>query len=108
MAQKTIVTLLDDIDGSEATTTLSFAFDGKSYVIDLNDKNAAAFEKAIEPYLSAARRTTPGAPSRGRRRADAGGPSANDIRAWAKENGLTVSERGRISQEVRDAYNAAH
>ena len=30
-----------------------------------------------------------------------------DIRAWAKENGYEVSERGRISAEVRAAYNDA-
>ncbi|WXF91339.1 histone-like nucleoid-structuring protein Lsr2 [Curtobacterium flaccumfaciens pv. flaccumfaciens] len=30
------------------------------------------------------------------------------IREWANANGHEVSSRGRISQAVRDAYDAAH
>ena len=109
MAQKTTVTLIDDIDGSEATTTLTFAFDGKSYTIDLNDKHAAAFEKAVEPYISAGRRAVGPTVSRSRRRAaSANEPGPEVIREWAKAQGIAVSERGRISQAVRDQYNAAH
>jgi hypothetical protein len=47
--------LTDDIDGSDAVETLRFAFDGRSYEIDLNKKNAAAFRKAVGPYVKAAR-----------------------------------------------------
>ena len=56
MASKTLVVLEDDIDGGEAAETLHFALEGKSYVIDLNDKNAAKFRKAVAPYVAAARR----------------------------------------------------
>lgn len=31
---------------------------------------------------------------------------AGVIRAWARENGIEVGERGRISAEVREAYAA--
>jgi hypothetical protein len=30
------------------------------------------------------------------------------IREWAKSQGVQVSDRGRISQEIRDKFNAAH
>lgn len=35
-------------------------------------------------------------------------PTNAQIRAWARENGLAVSERGRIPARVLDAYAAAH
>src|ERR1700709_2110953 len=56
MAQRTIVQLTDDIDGSEATESLSFALDGVAYTIDLNDNNAAELREALAPYVAAARR----------------------------------------------------
>jgi len=40
MAQKTLILLQDDLDGSEAAETVSFGLDGKSYEIDLSEKNA--------------------------------------------------------------------
>lgn len=110
MAQKVVTQLVDDIDGSEATTTLTFSFNGKSYQIDLNDENSEKFQKALEPYLAVATRTggPPARSRRARRTAASGGPSPDDVRVWAREQGHTVSERGRIAQSVRDAYDAAH
>jgi hypothetical protein len=114
MARKveTIVTLTDDIDGGKADRTISFAFDGVSYEIDLSKKNATALEKALAPYMGAARKAPRAA---GRSRAARVGNSRahgrNDlaeIRAWAKANGHEVSDRGRIAQSVRDAYDASH
>ena len=35
-------------------------------------------------------------------------PDTAKIRAWAKDNGHPVSDRGRIHQSVKDAYYAAH
>lgn len=112
MAKKTetVVTLTDDLDGSKADRTVTFSVDGSSYEIELSKKNANAFDKAMAPYVSAARRvrasngrrsslTTTG---RGGRRNDLGA-----IREWAKANGHDVSERGRIAQAVLDAYDAA-
>lgn len=115
MAKKTetIVTLTDDLDGSKADRTIAFSFDGTNYEIELSKKNATAFEKALKPYLDAARRTrsssagrsrtTTGATSRARTRTDLA-----QIREWAVANGHDVSERGRIAQTVQDAYDAAH
>lgn len=55
MAQKLIVKLTDDIDGGDADETISFSLDGKSYEIDLSEKNAAALRQAFAPYLEKAR-----------------------------------------------------
>lgn len=103
MAQKVSIVLVDDIDGTDAEETVSFALDGRDYEIDLNSKNAAKLRDALAPYLGHARRA--GGRKRGR---TGGGPSPADIRAWARENGFDVPDRGRVSQQVKDAYVAAH
>ncbi len=109
MAQKTITTLVDDLDGSEATATVSFAFAGRSYEIDLSDANRAALEEAVSRYITAARRTGATASRSGSRRTRSAGPgSAADVRAWAQANGFTVPARGRIPAAVREAYDKAH
>jgi hypothetical protein len=113
MAQRVNVVLVDDIDGDDAAETVSFSLDGVDYEIDLNETNAQALRDAMGTYVSAGRRVA-GRKSSGRgrgRRVAAGGnggPSASDIRAWARENGWDVPERGRVSAEVREAYAAAH
>jgi hypothetical protein len=112
MAQRVNVVLVDDIDGSDATETVSFALDGVDYEIDLSDEHAEAIREAVSLYIGHARRT--GGRRRSNRRASSGagadsaGASAADIRAWARENGWDVPERGRVSAEVREAYSAAH
>ena len=84
MAQKTVVTVVcdlnhdDEIEGSE---TVSFAFDGASYEIDVCP---------TQP------RTGPG-----RER-------SSEIRAWAKQRGHKVSERGRIPASIIAEYEASH
>lgn len=107
MAQKVNIILVDDIDGSDAEETVSFALDGNEYEIDLNAANAGKLREALAPYIGHARRAAGGARRR-RTSSSAGGPSASDIRDWAKSAGMEVSERGRVSAEVRAAYEAAH
>ena len=115
MAQRVNVILVDDIDGSEAAETVTFGLDGVQYEIDLSAGNADKFREVLAPYVGHARR------SGGRRRSSGGGrangassssarsgASAADIRAWARENGWDVPDRGRVSAEVREAYDAAH
>jgi hypothetical protein len=53
MAQRTVVRLTDDLDGSEAATTITFSFDGVQYEIDLNKPNAADLREAVDPYVDA-------------------------------------------------------
>jgi Lsr2 len=105
MARRTQVLLEDDLDGGEATETLRFAFDGKSYAIDLNAKNAAKFRKAISPYVEAARRdSTSGRTPTARFSSDVD-PKA--VRAWASANGYQVSVRGRVGADLVAAFKAA-
>lgn len=106
MVQRTILVLEDDVDGGDATQTVKFSIDGSSYEIDLNDKNAAKLRDAMALWVGHARkagRASAAAPSSRRR-----GGRTSEVRAWAQAQGLTVSERGRVSKEVMDAYDAAH
>ena len=104
--QQIIQTLIDDIDGTEATATITFAVSGVEYTIDLNDKNLAKFEKGLAPFVEHAQRI-------GGRRQRGGGtvtkmPSnAKAIRSWAQANGYDVPDRGRIPGEIHAAYEAA-
>ncbi|MBT3166307.1 Lsr2 family protein [Streptomyces sp. Vc74B-19] len=104
MAQKVVVTLFDDIDGSEAAETIAFGLDGKSYEIDLNEANARKLREALEPYVDA-----------GRKRARSGkayrqtevAPDPAAVRAWAQANRMDVPARGRIPKRVYEAFTAA-
>lgn len=109
MAKTTIVQLSDDIDGSEAVESLTFALRGVEYEIDLNAKNVTALEKALDKYVSAGRRVSRGRITRATSpRRSAGAKDLTDIRAWARKQGYKVSDRGRISQAITDAYAEAH
>jgi Spy/CpxP family protein refolding chaperone len=107
MARNVQVVVSDDLDGSDGAETVTFSFDGVSYEIDLGEKNRAKFEKSFEPYVQAARRL-----NRSRRTSPTRttGPRIDraSIRAWANEQGMHVSERGRISAEVMQKYEASH
>lgn len=106
MAKKTIVTLVDDIDGSEAVETIAFAVDGASYEIDLSADHAAAMREAIAPYVAAARRTS-GRSARSSGSAGSGRSTPKEIRAWAVDHGVEVPTRGRIPAGVIEQYLAA-
>ncbi|MBE8515980.1 Lsr2 family protein [Amycolatopsis sp. H6(2020)] len=111
MAQKVLVEMLDDIDGTPAAHTVPFALDGVTYEIDLSDDNAAALRDELARYITAARRIG------GRKVRVATGQSTTtttserernqQIRAWANANGYEVSERGRLSSEVVSAFEEA-
>lgn len=103
MAQKIRVYLIDDIDGTDAVETINFAIDGVSYEIDLNEANAVALRAAFEPWITNGRRVA-GRRSAGRRASSAGAGNAAAIREWARGAGYQVSDRGRVSTEIREAY----
>jgi hypothetical protein len=107
MAQKVNIVLVDDIDGSDASETVSFALDGASYEIDLNAANAAKLRDALATYVGHARKVGGRRPA-GRRGAAAGGPAAKEVRAWARDNGYDLPDRGRIPADAQAAYAAAH
>jgi hypothetical protein len=107
MAQKVNIVLVDDIDQSDAEETVAFGLDGKEYAIDLNAKNAGKLRDALAPFVAHARSVS----SRSRRGTTAkaaGGAAPAEIRAWARDNGFDVPDRGRVAAEVREAYASAH
>jgi hypothetical protein len=112
MAQKVLVSLVDDIDGTEAEETVEFGLDGVAYQIDLSAENAEELRDALAQYVEHARRAG------GRKRSSSrpvgkatARPATVDreqnqaIRAWARKNGYAVSDRGRIPSEVVEAYH---
>ena len=106
MAQKVTVELEDDLDGGPAGETVRFGVDGSEYEIDLSKKNAAAFRRKLAPFIDHARKAGRGARRRPGRTVSSRERSV-DIRAWAKDQGIAVSERGRISASVVEQYEAA-
>jgi hypothetical protein len=108
MAQKVQVVLIDDIDGGEAIETVTFGLDGVTYEIDLSADHAEKLRDAVAPWVGSGRRVS-GRSKTGTRRGASPSGNTDDtaaIRAWAKENGHTVSDRGRISATVREAFAA--
>ena len=110
VAQKVQVLLVDDLDGGEADETVTFALDGKTYEIDLTNANADKLRGLLDPYTKSGRRTGGrAAGGRGKGRAAAGGnKDTAEIRKWAKENGYSVNDRGRVPAEIREAYEKAN
>ncbi|GAA2564709.1 histone-like nucleoid-structuring protein Lsr2 [Pseudonocardia hydrocarbonoxydans] len=113
MAKHTTVTLIDDIDGSEADEQVDFAIDGKSYEIDLSSANSSRLREALAPFVSAARRAGGRRSSGGSATATATRPSTDReqnqaIREWAVAQGMKISERGRIPSNVLEAYHQNH
>ena len=95
---KKIVEVVDDFDGTPADQTVRFAFNGEHF---------EEFAEAIQPYIKAGRKT-----GSTRRRGNAGNPTQRlenaKIRAWAKEEGHDLSDRGRIPAPIVEAYRKAH
>lgn len=112
MAQKVVVSLVDDLDGGTADETVTFGLDGKNYELDLSTANASKLREAVAEFVAAARR--PSSSGRGRRRtatATSGGSADREqnqaIREWARGQGMKVSDRGRIPADVAQAYHDA-
>jgi hypothetical protein len=104
MATKVTIALEDDLDGGPADETVRFAVGGTAYEIDLNKKNARAFRKQLAPFVEHARKAGRG-PRRPRTTSNR--QRSGDIRAWAKDQGIAVSDRGRIPASVMEQYDAA-
>jgi len=108
MAQRTIVTLADDLDGGDADETVSFGVDGVHYKIDLSEGNATKLRDKLAMFVAHGRRT--GGTGRRTRAAStsATDPEQNQrIRTWAREAGFPINDRGRISAEIIDKFHAA-
>ena len=103
-AQRVEVILEDDINGSPANETVRFALNGTSYEVDLLSENAQALRGALSRYVEHARMAS-GAPRQAR--APPKRPDTSAVRAWAKERGMEISERGRIPVSVMKEYEGA-
>jgi len=107
MARKTVVELVDDIDGSPAEETVVFSLDGTDYEIDLSSAHADQLRTALAPFTGKARK-----PARTDAPAKPAAPSAQiperslEIRAWARQHGIEISERGRIPGQIQQAFDA--
>ena len=106
MAQKVSIALEDDLDGGPAAETVRFGLGGAEYEIDLSKKNARAFRKGLSQFVDHARKAGR-AQSRRAARSSASRQRSGDIRAWAKANGIALSERGRIPADVVQQYETA-
>jgi hypothetical protein len=118
MAQKTVVQLIDDLDGTSGDTieTVTFALDGVTYEIDLGQNNATRLRTNMATFVNAATRTggrlkrgpgTTTATASGATGAVESREQARAIREWARDNGHDVSDRGRIPATVVEAYQAS-
>lgn len=111
MAQKIQTLFIDDLDGGEAEGTVRFGLDGTDYEIDLSATHAKALRKALEKYVSAARKVSSASRRRGHpggRRNATGGPSPSEVREWAKAQGIEVRDRGRVPTELVVKFQAAN
>jgi hypothetical protein len=106
MTTRTTVVLEDDLDGGPAEETLRFGLGAAEYEIDLNASNATRFRSELAPFIGHARKVGRGHRAGSARPVGARHRSA-DIRAWAKEHGLGISERGRIPATIIEQYEAA-
>lgn len=114
MATQTITTMVDDIDGSsDDVVTCAFGLGDAQFEIDLNAAHREELESVLAKFIEAGRPVRGGTPARRQRRqaTGAGRPDREQtqaIRQWAKDNGYEVSERGRISKAIVEAFEAAH
>ncbi|MGW5074085.1 histone-like nucleoid-structuring protein Lsr2 [Rhodococcus sp. NPDC004095] len=120
MARQQVVqyVVTDDFDGKKVDENLAvaveFSWDGKDYRLDLRPENYDKIKGDFEKWIAAAAEVKPtrgGRASSGTRKSSASGRSKEElaqIRKWAAENGHEVSSRGRIAQEIQDAYDQAH
>ncbi|MGA9870528.1 MAG: Lsr2 family protein [Rhodococcus sp. (in: high G+C Gram-positive bacteria)] len=112
MARKTLVQMIDDVDGSVIKEgqgeTIEFAIGGTQYRIDLNLKHANELHEQLAFWIEHAEKVSGRRPRKSASSAARGKTDLQDIRTWARENGYDVSARGRISSDVQAAYEAAH
>jgi hypothetical protein len=111
MAREVVTHLVDDVTGEPADETVTFGLDGKTFEIDLSEANAKELRASLAGYIESARRVRDGKTGAATRRTTA--PRADRaqtqaVRDWARRNGHTIADRGRIPAAVVEAFNAAH
>jgi hypothetical protein len=107
MAREVRVQLIDDLSGEDADGTVRFSVDGADYEIDLTADHANELRGTLEKYVAHARRLRGTPDRRGARTVSTGREETQKIRDWARAHGYSPSARGRISQDIKKAYDAA-
>jgi hypothetical protein len=107
MAQRAQIIFTDDLDGSEAARTATFALQDVTYEVDLSKKNADKLARLLEPYIAAARKASTRPASRPANPSRQAGPVPADVRAWAKSEGIEVKDKGRVPAELIVKFQAA-
>ena len=107
MAQRVQVQLVDDINGEEATETITFGLDGVLYEIDLTEQNAHQLRDELGVYVEKGRKVRVRSGVQ-RRPSTSARDETQRIRDWAEKNGYSPSSRGRISKRIVEAYQAAN
>jgi hypothetical protein len=105
-----VTRLLDDLDGGIAHETVKFALDGHSYEIDLSSKNAKKLRSDLAVFVDYGSRVYSRAGGQGGRAGHAGASDKDQnraIREWALSKSFEVAERGRIKQDVVEAFHRA-
>jgi hypothetical protein len=114
--EEVTVSLIDDFDGTEASETVKFALDGKTYEIDLSKSNATELRRTLRPYIDRSRTARRAPATRRKAKGSSGrrGPARRsegydrtEVRAWAKANRIKVAPRGRISNEIVEKWRKA-
>jgi len=112
MVQRRQIQLIDDIDGTDAAGTVSFAFAGKAYEIDLSENNRAAFAAVLIPFIEKSRTALSAAIRPAKKGSSQMTPEEKkahadlleQIRDWSRLVGLTVAPTGRIKSRIQEMY----
>jgi hypothetical protein len=111
MAQRMKIELISDLDGGHADETVHFGIDGTNYQIDLSTADARALRKVLEQYAKAGRKLPASTSKGGKASASASATikrdTARKVREWAKDNGYSISARGRVPAGIIEAYQQA-
>ncbi|MEL5958054.1 Lsr2 family protein [Streptomyces sp. CLV115] len=103
MAKRVIIE--SDLSGEPDASSVSFAFDGKNYTVDLTEAEKEEFAKLLSPYLDVAEEAT--VTGQVSIPAQSTGPDPAKVRAWAQENGIEVNAKGRVPHSVIAQYERA-
>lgn len=106
MVTRTVIELIDDLDGSEAIETVFFGLDGNEYEIDLAGRNAEELRGVLAKFIEAGRKTNPKKAGAVTARRLTPAADFKTVRAWAVENGIAVNGRGRVKDDIVQQYLA--
>jgi Lsr2 len=109
MAQRTVITMVDDMDGTEGEniSTVAFGLDGQVYEIDLSKLNAGTLREQLSDYIDHARKIGKVGPAKAMaKRGQSTRERSSDIRKWAKDHGKEIRDRGRIPEAIEAEYDA--